>query len=112
MNAQAIINKLKMAFFSKGIIIKISVEERYSLSYHRTFKKYKVVETTETELEMKKEYYDLKKEYKNRGEPLELKILLEEKKRELAKIKKLPKEFSNRIDIVKYLSEKYKELVK
>lgn len=111
MNVQGTINKLVLGFENKGKIIKISVEECYSLKFHRKFKKYIMQETTETEIELKQKYYKLRKEYKENGKPPRMKEELKYLKTELDRMKILPVEFKNKIELLKYLSERYKELI-
>lgn len=110
MNTQSIINKLVLAFKQKEKIIKISVEENYSLKFKKIFKKYKLQETTETEIELKQKYYKLKKEYNDKGKPPSMKDELEKLKFDLSQMKVPVIEFSNKIEIIKYLADRYKKI--
>lgn len=111
MNIQNQINKLILAFNQKQKIIKISTKENYSLKFKKVFKTYKLQETTETEILLKKEYYSLKKEYKNKIKPPEIVEKLDTMQKQLIDIKVPVKECKNKIDILKYLANRYKELI-
>ena len=111
MNAQKLIDKLVLAFNQKGKIIKISTIENYSLKFNKLFKRYKLKETTIEELELRHQYYQLKKEYKNRGKPPGIERELKEIEDRLESMVVPVIDFKNKIEIVKYLAAKYKELI-
>lgn len=111
MNIQNQINKLILAFNQKQKIIKISTKENYSLKFKKVFKTYKLQETTETEILLKKEFYKLKKEYKNKIKPPEIKEKLDTMKKELESIRVPKVELKNKIEVLKYLANRYKELI-
>ena len=50
-NIQSKINKIILALFQYGRIIKIQTQENYSLNFKKVFRIYKVMETTEKEIE-------------------------------------------------------------
>lgn len=110
-NIQSKINKLVMALLQKDRIIKIQVQENYSFKFKRIFKNYKIVETTETEIRLKQEYHSLKKEYKNKIKPPEIEEKLRTLKVDLQYMKVPAIEFRNKVEILIYLAERYRELV-
>lgn len=105
------VNKLIMALMQCGKIIKIQTQENYSMKFKKIFRTYKIVETTEEEIELKKRYYKLKKEYKARGKPPDMLKKIQELKQEIDLNKRPIIEVSNKIDILQYLVGRYKELV-
>lgn len=112
MNAHKLIDKLVLAFDRKGKIISVSTEENYSLKLKKMFKRYKLKETTVEELELKRKYYQLKKEYKNRGKPPGIRNEIQELGERLKNVSVPVVEFTSKVDLVKYLAEKYKGLSK
>lgn len=109
-SVQTKINKLVIALIQLGRIIKIQTQENYSIKFKKIFKTYKIIETTETEIELKKKYYELKKEYKRKGKPPNLLAKLEEMKEALNMLKMPVIEVKNKIEILMYLHNRYKEL--
>lgn len=105
------VNKLIMALMQCGKIIKIQTQENYSMKFKKIFRTYKIVETTEEEIELKKRYYKLKEEYKARGKPPDMLKKIQELKQEIDLNKRPIIEVSNKIDILQYLVDRYKELV-
>ena len=88
-NIQSKINKIILALFQYGRIIKIQTQENYSLNFKKVFRIYKVMETTEKEIEIKKEFYELKKEYKNRFKPPDIENRLNDLKEEIESLMKV-----------------------
>ena len=110
-NIQSKINKLVIALLQMDKIIKIQVQENYSFKFKRTFRTYKIVETTETEIKLKQEYYSLKKEYKNKIKSPNVEEKLRTLKADLQYMKVPVIEFRNKVEILIYLAERYKELI-
>lgn len=110
-NIQSKINKLVIALLQMDKIIKIQVQENYSFKFKRTFRTYKIMETTETEIKLKQEYYSLKKEYKNKIKPPNVEEKLRTLKADLQYMKVPVIEFRNKVEILIYLAERYKELI-
>lgn len=108
-NIQNKINKIILALFQYERIVKIQTQENYSLKFKKIFRIYKVIETTEREIEVKKEFYKLKKEYKNRIKPPDIENRLEILKTEMKSLKIPVIEFKNKIEVLKYLIERYKK---
>lgn len=111
MNIQKQIDKLIIAFKQQDKIIKISVDENYSLKFKKVFRIYKIYETTETEILLKREFYKLRKEYKNKIKPPEIEEKLDTMKKELENIRVPKVELKNKIEVLKYLANRYKELI-
>lgn len=115
-NIQKKINKLITAFlYVYKVIIKVQVEERYSLSKNRIFRVYKIVENTEEELLLKQEYYKLLNQYKSKGRPSHMKKELTRYEQKIKELKKPMVEFFKKIDVLVYLVKRYKhyqELIK
>lgn len=97
---QSKINKLVLAFLQKEIIVKISTNQSYSLKF-----------TTETDILLRKELYALRTEYKGKSKPFRIKNRIEELKAEIKEMTEPKLEFKNKIEMLVYLSERYKELV-
>lgn len=116
MSIQKKINKLISALlYIHNIIIKIKIEDRYSILNKKVFKIYKIIETTEEEILLKQEYYRLLKERKKKKYPPDLKRKLLKYKEKLGKIKKPSLEFLKKVDVLLYLAKRfhyYEELIK
>lgn len=116
MSIQKKINKLIAALlYIHNIIIKIKIEDRYSILNKKVFKMYRIIETTEEEILLKQEYYRLLKECKKKNYPPDLKKELLKSKEKLEKIKKPSLEFFKKIDVLVYLVKRfryYEELIK
>lgn len=108
---QSKINKLVLAFLQKEIIVKISTNQSYSLKFKKMFTNYSVKFTTETEILLRKELYALRTEYKGKSKPFRIKNRIEELKAEIKEMTEPQLEFKNKIEMLIYLSERYKELV-
>lgn len=108
---QSKIDKLTMALMQIGKIIKIQTQENYSMKFKKIFRTYKIIETTEEEIELKKRYYKLREEYKARGKPPDMLKKIQELKQEIDLNKRPIIEASNKIDVLQHLVGRYKELV-
>lgn len=108
MNINKSIDKLVVAFLVRGKLIKINSNKLWSRKYKKMFTKYTVIETTETEIELKQKLYELIKENKRNSVHSEE---ITELKRQISEINIPAKEFTNKVGILKHLASRYKELI-
>lgn len=109
-NIQTKINKIILALLQQDRIIKIQTQENYSMKFKKIFRVYKIIETTETEIELKKEFYSLRREYKNKSKPPEIIEKIKKIKLEIDSLK-IPKvECKSKVKVLLYLIERYKSL--
>lgn len=92
--------KLILAHKQKGLIVIVDQEQNYSLKFKNTFTKFTVKITTEKKIKLRKKYYALWKETKDKTYKIKADEYLPEKY-----------EFKNRLAVVLFLVENYKGLV-
>lgn len=114
---QGKIYKLVLAFRQRKRIIKININQNWSIKYNKMFTVYTVKEQTIEELELKKVFWDKKKLLKQlkgtnaKEEVNTLKKELHQLECKIEEITVLNQEFRNKIDVLVYLAERYKKVV-